>query len=121
MVFTAVIWGEDKNDTPKHPKVSVEEGKAFPYLDMEMYWGKNGELLFRVHLKPNQELKYLNNDSSHPKHCFEAITKGVLNRLAKLFAVRRFVANRRFAPHLQHTWREPQVSYYLTYVYLKYI
>jgi hypothetical protein len=35
-------------------------------------------------LKPGQELKYLNSDSSYPHHCFKAITKGVFGWLASL-------------------------------------
>jgi hypothetical protein len=37
-----------------------------------------------VYLKPGQQLKYLNNDSPHPNHCFKAITKGVFGRLASI-------------------------------------
>ena len=37
-----------------------------------------------MHLKPGQQLKYLNDASSHPPHCFKAITKGVFGRLASL-------------------------------------
>ena len=51
---------------------------------MEMYWNLRGELRFRVHLKPNQKLKYLNNDSTHLPSTFRAIPSGVLNRLSKL-------------------------------------
>ena len=51
---------------------------------MELHWANNGELQFRVHLKPNQELKYLNKGSTHTKACFKATPAGVFNRLAKL-------------------------------------
>jgi GIY-YIG catalytic domain len=68
-----------------HPMVSVITGPSFPYLDMELYWGgPNDNLQFRVHLKPNQQLKYLNRDSVHTKACFKAIPTGVYTRLAKL-------------------------------------
>jgi hypothetical protein len=56
---------------------------AFPYLDMEMYWSGRGQLRFRVHLKPNQQLLYLNRGSSHASSCYRAIESGVLDRLAQ--------------------------------------
>jgi hypothetical protein len=40
-------------------------------------------LLFCVHLKPNQQLLYLNRGSSHTSTCYRAIESGVLGRLAK--------------------------------------
>jgi len=49
-----------------------------------MFWNDDGQLNYRVHLKPNQQLKYLNQGSSHTFACFEAIYKGVSGRLAKL-------------------------------------
>jgi hypothetical protein len=82
--FTAVIWGNDKEDGMKHNNVSVNGGKSFPFLDMEMYWSDEGDLRFRVHLKPNQQLKYLNKGSTHTEACFAAIPNGVLKRLALL-------------------------------------
>ena len=51
-----------------------------------MYW-RNDELQFRVHLKPNQVLKYLNKDSAHTKATFQAIPHGVLRRLTSLTSV----------------------------------
>jgi GIY-YIG catalytic domain len=58
----------------------------FPYLDMELFWSDldDDSLQFRVHLKPNQQLKYLNRDSTHNNACFRAIPSGVYQRLAKL-------------------------------------
>ena len=50
-----------------------------------MYFSSyQGRLQFRVHLKDNQELKYLNSGSTHTKCCIRAIPQGVFNRLAKL-------------------------------------
>jgi hypothetical protein len=37
-----------------------------------------------VHMRPNQKLKYLNNDSTHTQATFKAIPNGVLGRLNKL-------------------------------------
>jgi hypothetical protein len=52
-------------------------------LDMELFWQEDDSLAFRVHLKPNQKLQYLNMDSTHTKPCLKAIPNGVLNRPAK--------------------------------------
>ena len=51
---------------------------------MKMHSNLSRELKFRVHLKPNQKLKYLNHDSTHSPSTFRAIPSGVLNRLSKL-------------------------------------
>jgi hypothetical protein len=40
-----------------------------------------------VHLKPNQQLKYLNKGSVHTNACFKAILDGVHKRLAKLTTI----------------------------------
>jgi hypothetical protein len=83
--FTAVMWQSDGR--PSHGNtgnLSVDTNQAFPYLDMEMYWSSRGQLLFRIHLKPNQQLLYLNHDSSHTPSCYyRAIESGVLGWLAK--------------------------------------
>lgn len=69
---------------PEWPAVSVSIDNAFPYLDTEMYWNEQEELEFRVHLKPNQQLKYLNKGSCHTSECFRSIQQGVQKRLAKI-------------------------------------
>jgi hypothetical protein len=51
---------------------------------MEMYWSPKSTLQFRVHLKANQTLKYLNHGSMHTEACFAAIPVGVMKRLASL-------------------------------------
>ena len=49
-----------------------------------MYWTKRGGLKFQIHLKPNQNLKYLSSDSTHLPYIFRDIPAGVLDRLSKL-------------------------------------
>jgi len=64
-------------------QVTVVSKDSFPFLDMELFW--NGQNLnFCVHLKENQELKYLNKGSAHTNACYIAILEGVLKHLAKL-------------------------------------
>ena len=82
--FTAVIWGNDKEDGKKYNNVSVNRSEYFPYLDMEMFWSTENDLNFRVHLKPNQQLKHLNKGSTHTEACFVAIPSGLVRRLALL-------------------------------------
>jgi hypothetical protein len=86
--FTCNVWfNESKRICPTvevDDNVSIERGAYFPYLDMEMYWSKSDDLMFRVHLKPNQKLKYLNKGSAHTSACLKAIPAGVCQRLAKL-------------------------------------
>ena len=63
--------------------VTVCNDDSFPYLDMKFYWSGDN-LLFQVHMKPNQQVKYLNQGSAHRKEVFKAIPLGVMGRLAKL-------------------------------------
>jgi hypothetical protein len=49
--------------------------------------GVDGTLNFGVHLKPNQELKYLNAGSAHTPGCFKAIMTRVCYRLTKLTTI----------------------------------
>jgi len=69
------------------PKMSVETGNFFPCLDTELVWATNGNLQFRVHLKPNQQLKCLNADGIHTKACFKAIPSGVCKNLSELTTI----------------------------------
>ena len=86
--FTLTVWGADKEDSSESTKVTVDTNSFFPFLDMELFWNNNGELNHRVHLKENQELKYLNKGSCHTKACFKAIYNGVSGKLAKLTELR---------------------------------
>ena len=83
--FTVDIWNPDApaDEVPSNKKVTICKDEAFPYLDLEMYW-RGEELKFRVHMKPNQVLKYLNKGSAHTNACFRAIPYGVLRRLTIL-------------------------------------
>ena len=76
--FKAEVWKPGENNMENVGKTSVNNCDYFPFLDMEMRWGANSELTFNVHIKPNQEIKYLNDGSSHTPGCFKAITTGVL-------------------------------------------
>ena len=93
--FTCEVWldnivrpaPEISPEEAKKNKVAIQNDKTFPYLDMELHWLTKGELQFQVHLKPNQQLKYLNEGSVHAKACIKAIPEGVYRRLAKLTTV----------------------------------
>ena len=86
--FTFEIWRPDTNivneTTTLNDKITIIRGKYFPFLDIEMYWNANNKLRFKVHLKENQQLKYLNKGSCHTAMCFAAIPNGVFKRLYKL-------------------------------------
>jgi len=83
--FTCEIWDPTipLDVKPRNNNVTIHRGNVFPYLDMEFYWPKE-ELKFRVHLKENQLLKYLNVGSTHTNATFKSIPSGVLMRLAIL-------------------------------------
>jgi hypothetical protein len=83
---TMVIW-EPEGTKQTIGSVSVSNTDSFPYLDMELFWSTSGALNFRVHLKENQCLKYLNRGSNHTKAVFASIPHGVLRRLATLTSI----------------------------------
>ena len=60
----AAAWGKNKKDMMKNKKVTVNDNDFFPCLNMEMFWMENDDLNFRIHLKPNQQLKHLNSGST---------------------------------------------------------
>jgi hypothetical protein len=66
LVFTVSIWRQKENNEKAHPKAEIVKSSYFPFLDMKMSWSKEGDLHFGVYLRPGQQLKYLNNVSSHP-------------------------------------------------------
>ena len=94
--FTMEIWDPNSPDDeiPSSTNVNINRSAAFPYLDMELYW-LNASLEFRVHLKPNQLLKYLNKGSTHTAACFKAIPSGVARRLVSLTSLTEENANKR--------------------------
>ena len=94
--FTAEIWNPSaaENEEPRNKNVTIRTEQSFPYLDMELYWREN-ELNFRIHLKPNQQLKYLNKGSTHTNATFKAIPNGVLKRLANLTSANPETENKR--------------------------
>ena len=82
--FTMEVWAKDDNPLITNKNLTYVNDKHFPYLDMEMYWNENAELKFQVYIKPNQVLKYLNNDSIHLPSVFRAILSVVMERLVQL-------------------------------------
>ena len=86
--FTVDIWNPEApaDEKPSYEKVTIHRGHQFPYLDIELYW-RELELKFQVHMKANQELKYLNEGSAHTNATFKSIPSGVLRRLSVLTSV----------------------------------
>jgi len=84
--FAASVWGADKNNNALSKSASVAEKFVFPCLGMEPSWSGSGDLMFGVHLKPNQALRHLSQGSEHAPGAFSTIPHGVIGRLAKLAA-----------------------------------
>lgn len=88
--FTISIWKPGLNKIIKYNEVIEIYGKDyFLYLDLQFLWNKKEELKFKVYMKENQKLKYLNSDSTHSKHCIKAIPSGLFKRLANLTSTTR--------------------------------
>lgn len=88
--FTVDLWnpGGTKEDD-KRSKITVNTDEAFPFLDIKFLWSNNELLQTQVHLKPNQNLKYLNANSAHTNACLKSILNGVIQRLTKLTSLNR--------------------------------
>ena len=61
----------------------IHASPAFPYLDMKLYY-RDSNLHFRLHRKEHQELRYLNQGSTHTQACKKAISVGVFDRCCRL-------------------------------------
>ena len=83
--FTSEVWkpGHDDNKLGDTTTTIISK-PSLPFLNMELFWDENNDLKFCIHVKPNQEIKYLNAGSSHTPDCFKAINKGVCHRLTML-------------------------------------
>ena len=68
--FTVDIWDPSApiDLVPRlKKKVTINRKEYFPYLDMELSW-RDKALAFKVHMKGNQVLKYLNKAVATPLH-----------------------------------------------------
>ena len=64
-LYSCQIFGEIAKSI--NEVVSLVKGKYLPYLDTCMFWDKElEELRFKVFLKPEQRLKYLNKGNEDP-------------------------------------------------------
>ena len=68
----------------KNKRVKLQSEPTFPFLDIQFEWGPDQKLRTTVHLKENQQLKYLNADGCHTLSCIKAVPYRVINRLSKL-------------------------------------
>mmetsp|Transcript_47410 Transcript_47410/g.100751 ORF Transcript_47410/g.100751 Transcript_47410/m.100751 type:complete len:141 (+) Transcript_47410:268-690(+) len=76
--FTMDIWkpGEEtRTIVPK--KIKVVRNSSFPYLDSQMSYDENKNLVFAAYKKPEFKTKYLDMKSCHLRSCKKAITRGV--------------------------------------------
>ncbi len=80
-------WIRAHEESESVTTILICEEESFPYLAR---LGDVLELQFRVHLKPNKELKYLNQGSAHTKATFKTISNGVLRRLTLLTKVNEY-------------------------------
>jgi len=83
--FTLEVWNPDAPEglRSSNDDITIHRKDFLPYLDTELFWHRS-ELKFRVHVKPNQQLKYLNRSSTHPSHVFKAVPTAIIKRLAQL-------------------------------------
>ena len=68
--FTSDVWKPDST-TGSIGKTTVSRESHFPFLDMELFWNNDADLAFRVHVKPNQEIKYLTQEAPTPQTASE--------------------------------------------------
>ena len=78
IIFTLNIWSPNFDNKPANTSITNVilkiKCKNFPYLDMIISWdNETDDLQFKIHLKPNQCLKYFNVGNKHP-HLFSSNT-----------------------------------------------
>lgn len=108
--FTAEVWKPTVTASATSPNagpvistisasVTERQHVFFPYLDLKLEFPRgqsntrrtftrHASLDFFVHLKENQQLRYLNDGSTHSKATFRAVPQGVINRLVSLTSLR---------------------------------
>eukprot|EP00957_Ditylum_brightwellii_P182694 13915738-Ditylum_brightwellii.AAC.1 len=64
-------------------KVKEHTGAWFPFLDMKMKW-ESSKLLLRVYRKEDQQLKYIDQQSTHRPTTFKSTITGVYTRQSRL-------------------------------------
>lgn len=81
--FMAEVWGKEANDSTPSKLITVNTGKKFQYLNIELLL-EFDSIRFGLYLKPNEKLKYLNKWSVHMNAMFKIIPNGEIGQLAKL-------------------------------------
>ena len=116
IIFTAEIWRPGSlSKKAVNNEVSVVTSKTFPFLYMELFWNTRGKLRFKVYMKPNQQLKCLNQGSCHINHCFKAISWGVFGRLSWLTSRTKTTKKSRIDElYLDHTAALEKAKLYLS-------
>eukprot|EP00957_Ditylum_brightwellii_P033012 2503019-Ditylum_brightwellii.AAC.1 len=74
-------WSSLSQETRK--KVKEHINKRFPFLNMKMKW-ENEKLLFQVYRKEDQQLKYMDQQSTCRHSTFKSIAASVYTRLSQL-------------------------------------
>ena len=57
---------------------------TFTYLKLEIFWNDEEILVFKVYLKANQNMKYINKSCIQMNTTFKATPIVIFNRLAKV-------------------------------------
>ena len=60
----------------KNKRVTLHSEPTFPFLDIQFEWDTDNKLRTTVHLKKNQQLKYMSVDSCHTSSCIKAVPHG---------------------------------------------
>lgn len=64
------VWKPGSTNTNAIRKTEITNNNHLPFLeDMELCWCQADELSFCVHMKLNQQIKYLTEGSSHMLDC----------------------------------------------------
>ena len=87
------MW-TNKANSPTHAKedrVQTATKHKFSFLDMQMSWSPEGDILFGVFRNKGHWLKYVRQESTHTPGTLCATTSRVLNRLAKITSRNAFI------------------------------
>eukprot|EP00957_Ditylum_brightwellii_P136367 10400218-Ditylum_brightwellii.AAC.1 len=84
-------WSSLTKEMRKKVKEHIDEW--FLFLDMKVKW-ENEKLLFPVYRKEYQQLKYIDQQSTHRPSTFKSIATGVYTRLSWLKSYSDSTANK---------------------------
>lgn len=85
--FATGIWKEGQQPTPPMDETTTTTKNSFPFLGVDLHWGKSGNLQFKVCSKPGQRIECVEKGSAHAPAAIACIPNCVLKRLVRMLTI----------------------------------